>query len=343
MTVYERGAQLQAGGEPDGLAPAADRYVPLSAAQRSIWFAQQLAPGTAFSIAQYVDVSGELDTYLLTDAGRQVAREFGTGMVRLVPASIVADGDNPTGAPFQAIDDEARVEFIDLDLRTESDPEAAARAWMDDEFRGPLDLFADRLLVSVTLRIADRRWFWYSRVHHILLDGYGSTAFTERVAQVYTGRILGIEVQPSRAGSLADLYADDLAYRSSTRFERDREHWAGRLADLPAPIRLTHLGISSTPEPLLEAVTAFGGTNKQRLWKVELPYALPQIMAGLNQTIMLSLSMVVIAALVGAAGLGVPVVRALNSVNTALGFESGFVIVVVAIILDRMLRIGASK
>ena len=107
---------------------------------------------------------------------------------------------------------------------------------------------------------------------------------------------------------------------------------------LPAPIRLTYLGVSSTPIALLEAATAFGATPKQRLWKVELPYALPQIMAGLNQTIMLSLSMVVIAALVGANGLGVPVIRALNSVNTALGFESGFIIVVVAILLDRSLR-----
>lgn len=108
---------------------------------------------------------------------------------------------------------------------------------------------------------------------------------------------------------------------------------------LPAPIRLTHLGVSSTPTPLLEAAQAFGATPHQTLLKVELPYALPQIMAGLNQTIMLSLSMVVIAALVGADGLGVPVVRALNQVNTALGFESGFVIVVVAIMLDRMLRV----
>ncbi len=108
---------------------------------------------------------------------------------------------------------------------------------------------------------------------------------------------------------------------------------------LPAPIRLTHLGVSSTPTPLLEAATAFGATPGQRLWKVELPWAFPQIMAGLNQTIMLSLSMVVIAALVGANGLGVPVVRALNSVNTALGFESGMIIVVVAILLDRMLRV----
>ena len=109
---------------------------------------------------------------------------------------------------------------------------------------------------------------------------------------------------------------------------------------LPAPIRLTQLGISSTPRALTDAAQAFGATPRQTLWKIALPYALPQIMTGLNQTIMLSLSMVVIAALVGADGLGVPVVRALNQVNTGLGFESGLIIVVVAIMLDRMLRVG---
>lgn len=97
----------------------------------------------------------------------------------------------------------------------------------------------------------------------------------------------------------------------------------------------------STPPALLEAAEAFGASPWQKLRKVELPSAWPQIMAGLNQTIMLSLSMVVIAALVGANGLGVPVVRALNTVNTALGFEAGLIIVVVAIVLDRMLRTGA--
>ncbi|MFO1203802.1 MAG: choline ABC transporter permease subunit [Tabrizicola sp.] len=109
---------------------------------------------------------------------------------------------------------------------------------------------------------------------------------------------------------------------------------------LPAPIRLTHLGVASTPTALLEAATAFGATPKQRLWKVELPWAWPQIMAGLNQTIMLSLSMVVIASMVGAKGLGNPVMRALANVDAAKGFESGFVIVVVAIALDRMLRVN---
>jgi len=109
---------------------------------------------------------------------------------------------------------------------------------------------------------------------------------------------------------------------------------------IPAPIRLTHLGVSTTPKELREAGLAFGATPSQLLRKVELPWALPQIMAGLTQTIMLSLSMVVIAALVGADGLGVPVVRALNTVNTALGFEAGLVIVVVAILLDRTFRRG---
>nr|CAD6617861.1 choline ABC transporter permease subunit [Rhizobium sp. TCK] len=107
---------------------------------------------------------------------------------------------------------------------------------------------------------------------------------------------------------------------------------------IPAPIRLTRLGIVSTPEALTEAAIAFGATPGQVLRKVELPYAMPQIMAGLTQTIMLSLSMVVIAALVGANGLGVPVVRALNTVNIARGFEAGLCIVVLAIILDRMFR-----
>lgn len=107
----------------------------------------------------------------------------------------------------------------------------------------------------------------------------------------------------------------------------------------PAPIRLTHLGITSVPRPLIEAGEAFGATKQQLLWKVELPSALPTIMAGLTQCIMLSLSMVVISALIGANGLGSPVVRALNSLNIPLGIEAGLAIVVLAIILDRMCKV----
>src|SRR5690625_166693 len=107
---------------------------------------------------------------------------------------------------------------------------------------------------------------------------------------------------------------------------------------LPAPVRLTQLGISSVPRQLVEAGEAFGASRSQLLWKVELPHALPTIMAGLTQGIMLSLSMVVIAALVGAAGLVQPVGRALNTVNIAMGCESGLAIVILAILLDRVCK-----
>ena len=107
---------------------------------------------------------------------------------------------------------------------------------------------------------------------------------------------------------------------------------------LPAPIRLTHLGISSVPKSLLEAGESFGASRSQLLWKVELPHAMPTIMAGVTQCIMLALSMVVIAALVGADGLGKPVVRALNTVNIARGFEAGLAIVLLAILLDRVCK-----
>jgi len=107
---------------------------------------------------------------------------------------------------------------------------------------------------------------------------------------------------------------------------------------LPAPIRMTQLGISSVPRALVEAGESFGATRWQMLLKVELPSASSLIFAGITQCIMLSLSMVVIAALVGAGGLGVPVVRALNSVQVGMGIEAGIAIVLLAVILDRITR-----
>jgi glycine betaine/proline transport system permease protein len=112
---------------------------------------------------------------------------------------------------------------------------------------------------------------------------------------------------------------------------------------MPAPIRLTYLGVSSVPASLLEVGEAFGATRWQKLFQIEIPHALPTIRAGISQCVMLSLSMVVIAALVGADGLGKPVVQALNTVNISKGFEAGIAIVIVAIILDRLLMIRPRK
>ncbi|MFW5787683.1 MAG: ABC transporter permease, partial [Halanaerobiales bacterium] len=102
------------------------------------------------------------------------------------------------------------------------------------------------------------------------------------------------------------------------------------------PIRLTYLGITQVDNEVLEAGQAFGCTWWQMLYKIELPSALPSIMMGVNQCIMLALSMVVIAAMIGAGGLGKPVLRALSVIDIGLGFEAGLGVVIIAIILDRM-------
>ncbi|BCG60876.1 ABC transporter permease [Paenibacillus sp. URB8-2] len=105
---------------------------------------------------------------------------------------------------------------------------------------------------------------------------------------------------------------------------------------IPPTIRLTSLGIRQVSPELVEAADAFGSTPRQKLFKLQLPLALPTIMAGINQTIMLSLSMVVISSMIGAQGVGAYVYRAVSQAKTGAGFEAGIAIVVMAILLDRL-------
>jgi len=105
---------------------------------------------------------------------------------------------------------------------------------------------------------------------------------------------------------------------------------------VPPAVRLTNLGIRQVPQDLVEAAHTFGSTDLQLLFKVQLPLALPSIMAGINQTIMLSLSMVVLAAMIAAGGLGREVIMALGQVDIGRGFVAGIAIVLVAMILDRI-------
>ncbi len=105
---------------------------------------------------------------------------------------------------------------------------------------------------------------------------------------------------------------------------------------VPPAVRLTNLGIKQVPQDLVEAAQTFGSTKMQLLFKVQLPLAMPSIMAGINQTIMLSLSMVVLAAMIAAGGLGREVFMALGQVDIGRGFVAGLAIVLVAMILDRI-------
>lgn len=104
----------------------------------------------------------------------------------------------------------------------------------------------------------------------------------------------------------------------------------------PPAVRLTNLGIRQVNREQIEAGLAFGCNNRQLLFKVQLPLAMPSIMAGVNQTIMLSLSMVVIASMIGAGGLGNTVLTGIQRLNVGLGFEGGLGVVILAILLDRI-------
>jgi len=105
---------------------------------------------------------------------------------------------------------------------------------------------------------------------------------------------------------------------------------------MPPVVRLTVLGIRQVPVELTELADAFGTTERQKLVKVQLPVAMPTIMAGINQCIMMALSMVVIAAMIGAQGLGYTVLEGIQRLDIGLGFEGGLAIVIIAIILDRV-------
>ena len=105
---------------------------------------------------------------------------------------------------------------------------------------------------------------------------------------------------------------------------------------MPPAVRLTNLGIRQVSEEAVEATRAFGGTNSQLLFKVQIPLALKTILTGINQTIMLALSMVVIAAMIGAGGLGQQVLRGIEQLRIGLGFESGLAVVILAMFLDRV-------
>jgi glycine betaine/proline transport system permease protein len=111
----------------------------------------------------------------------------------------------------------------------------------------------------------------------------------------------------------------------------------------PPCVRLTNLGIRQVSEEAVEAAKSFGSTPRQLLLKVELPMALPTILAGVNQTVLLALSMVVIAALIGAGGLGDPVVEGIQQLRIGVGFEGGLAIVILAIVLDRITQAVGEK
>ncbi|MBJ8348036.1 amino acid adenylation domain-containing protein, partial [Antrihabitans sp. YC2-6] len=212
---------------------------PLSPAQLGIWYAQLVDPEVPINIAQFVDLSGDLDVDLLHRASSAAAREIGSGYLRIVEHN---------AEPQQVIDYSLDTTPTYVDVRSFADPEAAALEWMRAEYSKPIDILKDRLIVAAAIQLEEHRWYWYSRAHHVALDGFGSMTFLNRVAEHYSATIEGREPTDAKAGELQDLYASEMTYRESTRFQNDKAHWAQRIEGREEGSSLT--GRTAPPAPV---------------------------------------------------------------------------------------------
>ena len=201
------------------------RELPLSAAQLGIWFAQELAPSKVdFNSAEYVEIFGAVDPAIFETALRCVVAEADVLSVRFV---------NHTDGPRQVIGDLPDWSLPFIDVSAESDPSAAARAWMDADRARPIDLLHGPLFAYALFKVAPDRFYWYARYHHILLDALGRSLIASRLADVYSALATGLRPDDSTLGSLSVLLEDDAAYRASNDFVNDRKYWLKTLADLP--------------------------------------------------------------------------------------------------------------
>lgn len=210
---------------------------PLTAAQRSMWAAQQLQPGVPYNFAGYFAIDHFVDVERLSVACRAAAARFGTPCARL------ALGDD--GEPVFMVDRSFRQTARSIDFRAECDPVAAAHRWMNNEYRQPVDLFRDRLTDFALLRISDEMSYFYLRIHHVLCDGYGALNIVRHIAAVYSGSVEATtEVDFSEFALLREA---DRKYQESSRSAIDSEYWKSVVR---GPVDVTDLtGVSRLVEP----------------------------------------------------------------------------------------------
>ncbi|WP_327151542.1 non-ribosomal peptide synthetase [Nocardia sp. NBC_01329] len=237
----------------------------LSAAQRGIWFAQHLAGSSPISVAQYVEIVGELKTDLLVEACETADREFGSGYIHLIEVD---------GEPCQYVDETAGPSVTVVDLRRHADPVATAHRLMVDDYSAPLNLLGDHLMKSVIYQVGTDHYLWYQRAHHIALDGFAAVTMLHRITELYNAWVEGNDAPPATAKYLGDIIEQDLAYRGSERFANDRKYWTEHLAGAPPVVSLAgrvskptihpELISASLPETtaqLLDSVVAERGTS----------------------------------------------------------------------------------
>ena len=215
----------QPGGEAQENNP-----LPLSDAQLGIWFAQTIDPSSpGYNLAEYLEIGGLINATLFETALRQVVDETEALRVRFV------SGDD---GPRQIIGAAPDWSMSFIDVSAAIDPRAAAERWMKADLAQPIDLTCGPLFTYALFKAAPDRFFWYSRHHHIVMDGFGFALVARRAAEVYSALAAGLPADAGTFGALALMLEDDAGYRASKRFEQDRLYWKDHLAGLPEPASL---------------------------------------------------------------------------------------------------------
>ncbi|UQZ55909.1 non-ribosomal peptide synthetase [Bacillus subtilis] len=207
-----------------------DLQYSLTGAQTGIWFAQQLDPDNPiYNTAEYIEINGPINIALFEEALRHVIKEAESLHVRF--------GENMDG-PWQMINPSPDVQLHVIDVSSEPDPEKTALNWMKADLAKPVDLGYDPLFNEALFIVGPDRFFWYQRIHHIAIDGFGFSLIAQRVASTYTALIKGQTAKGRSFGSLQAILEEDTDYRGSEQYEKDRQFWLDRFADAPEVVSL---------------------------------------------------------------------------------------------------------
>src|SRR6185436_14420771 len=221
-------------GQQRGAEVQENNPLPLSDAQLGIWFAQTIDQSSStYNLAEYLEIGGPVDATLFEVALRQVVAETEALHVRFV---------SNADMPGQIIGPAPDWSMSLVDVSGAPDPQAAAERWMRADLAKPVDLTCGPLFGYALLKAAADRFFWYSRYHHIVMDGFGFALVARRVADVYSSLVAGRAAEPGTFGPLAPLLEDEAGYRRSQRFEQDRQFWIDYLADVQEPASLGESG-----------------------------------------------------------------------------------------------------
>lgn len=202
----------------------------LTAPQLGVWLAQHLDPEcTMYNTAEYIDIDGPVDEGLLERAVRQVAHEAEPLNVRIV--------DQGSGPHQQLLS--LQRDFEKVDLSDADDPLGAAVSWMDGDRVKPFSLVSGPLVGHALLKLGASRYLWYVKAHHIVIDAFGLSLIFDRAAHIYTALAARIDVPAAAFGSVEQLVRDDVEYRGSPDFEKDREYWREQVGFPSEPVTLS--------------------------------------------------------------------------------------------------------